>query len=84
MIKPDGVDGNYVDIIKKIILESGFSITQETERKLDEDTVKSFYNEHASKNFFSNLVRYMTRYFIFVYFIMIKYYVKEILRNLNI
>ncbi|KAL8458727.1 hypothetical protein ACS0TY_036293 [Phlomoides rotata] len=60
MIKPDGVDGNYVDIIKKTILDSGFSITQEIERKLDDDTVKSFYAEHSSKNFFSNLVRYMT------------------------
>lgn len=76
MIKPDGVDGNYVDIIKKTILDSGFSITQEIERKLDEDTVKSFYAEHASKNFFSNLVRYMTRYSIFALLHEIKYHVK--------
>ncbi|XP_057514686.1 probable nucleoside diphosphate kinase 5 [Actinidia eriantha] len=27
--------------------------------QLDEDTVKSFYAEHASKSFFPNLVRYM-------------------------
>ncbi|KAL1551776.1 putative nucleoside diphosphate kinase 5 isoform X1 [Salvia divinorum] len=60
MIKPDGVDGKYVDDIKKIILDSGFIITQEIERQLDEDTVKSFYAEHASKSFFSNLVQYMT------------------------
>ncbi|KAK6124710.1 hypothetical protein DH2020_041565 [Rehmannia glutinosa] len=61
MIKPDGVDGNYVDVIKKTILDSGFSITQEVELQLNEDTVKSFYAEHASKSFFSNLVQYMTR-----------------------
>ncbi|KAH6790061.1 Nucleoside diphosphate kinase family protein [Perilla frutescens var. frutescens] len=60
MIKPDGVDGKYVDAIKKIILDSGFSITQEIEHQLDEDTVKRFYVEHASKSFFSNLVQYMT------------------------
>lgn len=65
MIKPDGVDGNYVDVIKTTILDSGFSITQEIKLQLDEDTVKSFYAEHASKSFFSNLVQYMTRYFIF-------------------
>lgn len=61
MIKPDGVDGKYVDTIKEIILDSGFSITQEIERQLDEDMAKSFYAEHASKSFFSNLVQYMTR-----------------------
>lgn len=61
MIKPDGVDGKFVDAIKKIILDSGFSITEEIERQLDEDTVKSFYAEHTSKSFFSNLVQYMTR-----------------------
>lgn len=60
MIKPDGVDGKFVDAIKKIILDSGFSISQEIEHQLDEDTVKSFYVEHASKSFFSNLVQYMT------------------------
>ncbi|KAK6148761.1 hypothetical protein DH2020_016286 [Rehmannia glutinosa] len=52
MIKPDGVDGNYVDVIKKTILDSGFSITQEVELQLNEDTVKSFYAEHASRAFF--------------------------------
>lgn len=62
MIKPDGVDGKYVDAIKEIIINSGFSITEEIERQLDEDTVKSFYAEHASKSFFPNLVQYMTRY----------------------
>lgn len=61
MIKPDGVDGKYVDAIKEIIVNSGFSITEEIERQLDEDTAKSFYAEHASKSFFSNLVQYMTR-----------------------
>ncbi|KAI3455639.1 hypothetical protein Pfo_012302 [Paulownia fortunei] len=60
MIKPDGVDGNYADVIKKTILDSGFSITQEIELQLNEDMVKSFYAEHASKSFFSSLVQYMT------------------------
>lgn len=68
MIKPDGVEGKYVDAIKEIILDSGFSITQEIERQLDEDIVKSFYAEHASKSFFSNLVQYMTRYTILIFF----------------
>ncbi|KAL0341818.1 UNVERIFIED_CONTAM: putative nucleoside diphosphate kinase, partial [Sesamum calycinum] len=60
IIKPDGVNGNYVDVIKKTILGSGFSITQEMQLQLNENTVKSFYAEHASKSFFSGLVQYMT------------------------
>ncbi|KAL0415028.1 UNVERIFIED_CONTAM: putative nucleoside diphosphate kinase, partial [Sesamum latifolium] len=60
IIKPDGVSGNYVDVIKKTILGSGFSITQEMQLQLNENTVKSFYAEHASKSFFSGLVQYMT------------------------
>ncbi|KAK4395052.1 putative nucleoside diphosphate kinase [Sesamum angolense] len=55
IIKPDGVNGNYVDVIKKTILGSGFSITQEMQLQLNENTVKSFYAEHASKSFFSGL-----------------------------
>lgn len=62
MIKPDGVEGGYVDIIKKTILDSGYRITQETEIQLNENTVDGFYAEHASKSFFSSLVQYMTRY----------------------
>ncbi|PSS18114.1 Nucleoside diphosphate kinase [Actinidia chinensis var. chinensis] len=60
MIKPDGLSGNYTDRVKKIILDSGFSICKEMVVQLDEDTAKSFYTEHASKSFFPNLVRYMT------------------------
>ncbi|XP_073147154.1 probable nucleoside diphosphate kinase 5 isoform X2 [Henckelia pumila] len=60
MIKPDGVSGNYTDVIKKTILESGFNITQEMLLQLNEDMVKSFYEEHAAKSFFSSLVHYMT------------------------
>ncbi|KAL6496921.1 hypothetical protein OROGR_028850 [Orobanche gracilis] len=60
MVKPEGIDGKYVDIIKKTILNSGFSIVQQIELQLDENTVKIFYAEHSSKNFFSSLVQYMT------------------------
>ncbi|KAK4479535.1 hypothetical protein RD792_015051 [Penstemon davidsonii] len=60
MIKPDGVEGDYIDVIKKTILASGFNITLEIQLQLNEHTVKSFYAEHASKSFFSDLVQYMT------------------------
>ncbi|KAM7480633.1 hypothetical protein LguiA_028846 [Lonicera macranthoides] len=60
MIKPDGLAGNYTSVIKKIILESGFSIPREMVAQLDEHSVKSFYAEHSSKSFFPSLVKYMT------------------------
>lgn len=62
MIKPDGVAGNYSDVIKTAIFYSGFSITQEMLLELNEETVRSFYAEHATKSFFPSLVQYMSRY----------------------
>lgn len=61
MIKPDGVSGNYSSAVRKIILDSGFSIIREVLVQLDEDTVKSFYAEHSERSFFPSLVQYMTR-----------------------
>ncbi|KAK2651858.1 hypothetical protein Ddye_011714 [Dipteronia dyeriana] len=60
LIKPDGVSGNYTDGIKRVILESGFSILMETIVQLDEDKVATFYAEHSSRTFFSSLIKYMT------------------------
>ncbi|KAK2979507.1 hypothetical protein RJ640_008391, partial [Escallonia rubra] len=60
IIKPDGLFGNYTDVIKKIVLESGFSIPREMMVQLNEDNVKVFYAEHSSKSFFPSLVKYMT------------------------
>ncbi|XP_024036466.1 probable nucleoside diphosphate kinase 5 isoform X3 [Citrus clementina] len=60
MIKPDGLSGNYTDEIKKVILESGFSILRERVVRLDEDGAKTFYAEHSSRSFFSSLIKYMT------------------------
>lgn len=60
MIKPDGLSGNYTDEIKKVILESGFSILREKVVRLDEDGATTFYTEHSSRSFFSSLIKYMT------------------------
>lgn len=62
IIKPDGVSGNYTSAIKKIILDSGFSITKEVVVQLDEDTVRNFYAEHSKRSFFPSLVQYIMRY----------------------
>lgn len=62
MIKSGGVAGNYTDVLKKAISDSGFSITQEMLLELNEETVKSFSIEQATKSFFPNLAQYMLRY----------------------
>lgn len=62
IIKPDGLLGNYTDDIKRTIVEYGFRIFKEKTVQLDEATVENFYAEHSSKNFFANLIKYMTRY----------------------
>lgn len=66
MIKPDGLQGDYAERIKKVIVESGFSIFREMTTQLDEDRASSFYAEHSSRGFFSSLIKYMTRYLYFI------------------
>lgn len=61
MMKPDGLYGNYDDQIKKMVLDSGFTILREKRIQLDEHTARIFYAEHSSKSFFPSLVKYMTR-----------------------
>ncbi|XP_023645792.1 probable nucleoside diphosphate kinase 5 isoform X2 [Capsella rubella] len=60
MIKPDGVSGNYSDLIKRIIVEASFNIVKEMLTLLDEQTASAFYLEHSSRTFFPHLVTYMT------------------------
>ncbi|GJU58083.1 probable nucleoside diphosphate kinase 5 isoform X1 [Tanacetum coccineum] len=60
IVKPDGVSGKYISSIKKIILESRFTIQKELTIHLDEDSVTHFYAEHSTKSFFPSLVKYMT------------------------
>lgn len=60
MIKPDGFVGNYTNLIKNTILDSGFIIHKEMTLQLDEDSAKAFYAEHSSRSFFPSLIKYMT------------------------
>lgn len=69
MIKPDGMSGNYSNRIKDVILESGFGIVKESIVQLDEDTAASFYAEHSTRSFFSCLIKYITRYVLYIYFL---------------
>ncbi|XP_065865405.1 probable nucleoside diphosphate kinase 5 isoform X1 [Euphorbia lathyris] len=60
MIKPDGLLGNHTEKIKKVIMESGFSIFKEIITQLDEERASKFYADHSLKGFFPNLIKYMT------------------------
>ncbi|KAI3891771.1 hypothetical protein MKX03_020909 [Papaver bracteatum] len=66
MIKPDGVSSNYTGTIKKMILESNFSILHEMTVQLDEDSAALFYAEHSEQRFFNNLIKHMTSGPVFV------------------
>ncbi|KAG7025901.1 putative nucleoside diphosphate kinase 5, partial [Cucurbita argyrosperma subsp. argyrosperma] len=56
MVKPDGLHGNYTDIIKLAILKSGFRILKERIMELHEDRASRFCAEHLSRSFLSSLI----------------------------
>lgn len=59
MIKPDAVLAGNVDLIMKRINDSGFKICSAREFRFTSDSVKSFYDEHKDKSWFSNLETFM-------------------------
>jgi len=60
MIKPDAVEsGNIGNIIQKIT-DAGFGIVAMKYTKLTEAQAKEFYEVHAERPFYGELVEYMT------------------------
>lgn len=60
IIKPDGLLGNYTNMIKEMILDAAFVIHAEKVVHLDVEIITSFYSEHSLQSFFPSLVKYMT------------------------
>lgn len=60
IVKPDAVERNLVGKIIAMIEESGLRVVALEMTKLTERTAGDFYNVHRGKEFFSNLVTYMT------------------------
>lgn len=60
IIKPDAVERNLTGKIVAMIEESGLRIVALRMTALTERTAADFYNVHRGKEFFDNLVKYMT------------------------
>lgn len=60
MIKPDGVQSGNIGNILQMITDAGFSIKAMKFTRLSEDQAKKFYEVHAERPFYGELVEYMT------------------------
>ena len=60
MIKPDGVESNNVGNILQMITDAGFSIKAMKLTRLTTEQAKKFYEVHAERPFYMELVDYMT------------------------
>jgi nucleoside-diphosphate kinase len=59
IIKPDAVKNGFENEINQKITASGLEIVKSKKISLSEEIAKNFYNEHASKPFFSELVEFI-------------------------
>lgn len=60
MIKPDAVESNNIGNILQMITDAGFTIKAMKLRRLSEEQAKKFYEVHAERPFYMELVEYMT------------------------
>ena len=60
IIKPDATKRNITGAINNIIESSGLKIIAQKRILLTESQAKDFYDVHKDKNFFTDLVQYMT------------------------
>ena len=60
IIKPDAVDRNLDNEIKKIFLDNGFKIIREKKLKLEKVEAEEFYKVHETKPFYNDLCNYLS------------------------
>tara|TARA_Y100001970_G_scaffold277498_1_gene381799 strand:+ start:1028 stop:1438 length:411 start_codon:yes stop_codon:yes gene_type:complete len=60
IIKPDAVERNLQDEIKKNFLDNGFSIKQEKKIQITKSEAEEFYKVHQSKPFYGELCNYLS------------------------
>ncbi len=60
MLKPDAIENGHMGKIIDMIIGAGFSIKAMKYTKLTEDQAKKFYEVHAERPFYGELVEYMT------------------------
>ena len=60
IIKPDAVERNLQDEIKKKFIENGFNIKNEKKIQISKNEAEEFYKVHQSKPFFNELCNYLS------------------------
>ena len=60
IIKPDAVERNLQEEIKKNFVENGFSIKDEKKIQISKNEAEEFYKVHQSKPFYGELCNYLS------------------------
>ena len=60
IIKPDAVERNLDNEIKKIFQKNGFKILKEKKLKLEKTEAEQFYKVHETKPFYNDLCTYLS------------------------
>tara|TARA_R110002072_G_scaffold290921_1_gene458793 strand:+ start:12719 stop:13114 length:396 start_codon:yes stop_codon:yes gene_type:complete len=60
MLKPDALENGQAGNIIQMILDAGFAIKAMKYTRLSEEQAKKFYEVHAERPFYGELVEYMT------------------------
>ena len=60
IIKPDAVERNLQEEIKKTFIENGFNIKNEKKIQISKNEAEEFYKIHQSKPFYSDLCNYLS------------------------
>lgn len=60
MLKPDAIENGYAGKIIDMIIGAGFKIKALKYTRLTEEQAKKFYEVHAERPFYGELVEYMT------------------------
>jgi len=60
IIKPDAVERNLEDEIKKIFIDNGFKISKSKKLKIEKSEAEKFYKVHETKPFYNDLCSYLS------------------------
>ena len=60
IIKPDAVERNLEDEIKKIFIDNGFKISKSKKIQIEKSEAEKFYKVHETKPFYNDLCSYLS------------------------
>ena len=60
IIKPDAVERNLENEIKKMFVDNGFTIIKEKKIQIEKNEAEKFYKVHQTKPFYNDLCEYLS------------------------